>query len=375
MKKKHILVLFSDTGGGHRSAAEAVIEALELEYPHKFTTEMVDFFKDYAPVPFNKAPELYPQLVKAPKLWQAGFYATDGRPQARVITYTLWPYARRAAKRMLENHPSDVVVTTHPFANSFALKALGKERKRKFITVVTDPVTTHALWFDKRADRILVPTAASRERAIDYHMPPEKVHVVGQPVADRYCKPPGDKHALREKLGWPQRRFIAVLVGGGEGMGPIEQTARAIDESGLNAALVIVTGRNEALKKKLEAREWNIPVHVHGFTRDLPDFFRAADALITKAGPGTIAESLNAGLPIILNARLPGQEDGNVTFVQRERVGVWAPTPQRVVNTLKRWLENREERERYIANCKRAARPDAARRIAHFIAEQAGIKG
>ncbi len=374
MKKKHILFLFSDTGGGHRSASEAIIEALGLEFPNTFTTEMVDFFKDYAPAPFNKAPEMYPQLVKAPQLWQAGFYATDGRARARVITYTLWPYASRAAKRMLESHPSDIVVTTHPFANSFALKALGRNRIRPFITVVTDPVTTHALWFDKRADLILVPTAASRERAIDYHMPPEKVHVVGQPVADRYCAPPGDKHALREKLGWPQRRTMVVIVGGGEGMGPIEQTARAIDGSGLNVALAIVTGRNEALKQKLEAHHWNIPVYIYGFTRDLPDFFRAADVLITKAGPGTIAEALNAGLPIILNARLPGQEDGNVTYVQREQVGVWAPTPQRVVNALTRWVQNPADRERYASNCRRTACPEAARLIARFIAGQAGIK-
>ena len=374
MKKPHILFLFSDTGGGHRSAAEAVIEALDLEFSNQVTTEMVDFFKDYAPIPFNRMPDLYPQLVKAPQLWQAGFYATDGRPQARIMTTALWPYARRAAKRLLDAHPSDIVVTTHPFANSFALKALGKERTRRFITVVTDPVTTHAMWFDKRADLILVPTPTSRERAIDYHMPPEIVHVVGQPVADRYCAPPGDKQVLREKLGWPQKKVIAVMVGGGEGMGPIEHTARAIDESGLNVSLAIVAGRNERLKKKLEARHWTIPVDIYGFTSDLPDFMRAADVLITKAGPGTIAEALNADLPIILYSHVPGQEDGNITYVQREHVGVWAPTPQRVVQALARWVENPEERARYASNCKRVARPDAARTIAHFIAGQAGLK-
>ena len=374
MKKKHILLLFSDTGGGHRSAAEAVIEALELEFPHAFTTEMVDFFKDYAPMPFNRMPDLYPQLVKAPQLWKAGFYATDGRARARAITSAFRPYATRAVKKLLANHPSDVIVTTHLAANSIGLWALGKNRTRRFISVVTDPVTTHALWFDKRADLILVPTEYARERAIDYHMPPEIVHVVGQPVADQHCAPPGDKHALREKLDWPQRKMVVVIVGGGEGMGPIEQTARAINESGLNVALVIVAGRNEGLKRKLDERDWKIPVRIYGFTRDLPDFMRAADVLITKAGPGTIAEALNAGLPMILYSHVPGQEDGNVTYVQREHVGVWAPTPQRVVQTLARWVEDREERERYASNCKRVARPDAARTIAHFIAGQAGIK-
>jgi len=373
MKKPHVLILFSDTGGGHRSASEAIIEALGLEFGDTITTEMVDFFKEYAPIPFNKMPDLYPQLVKATHLWQAGFYATDGRPQARVITSAFWPYARRAAKKLLNNHPSDIIITTHAAANSVALKALGKNRSRRFITVVTDPVSTHALWFDKRADLILVPTDMAAERAIAYHMPPEKVHVVGQPVADRYCAPPGNKRALRKKLGWPQDKMITLLIGGGEGMGPIAHTADAIDTSGLDLGLVIIAGRNARLQAKLESHDWNIPTRIYGFTRDLPDFMRAADVLVTKAGPGTIAESMNAGLPIILNARVPGQEDGNVTYVQKERVGVWAPRTDRVVRTLKKWLENPEERERFSENCLNSARPQSARLIARFIGSQAGL--
>lgn len=373
MKKPHVLFLFSDTGGGHRSAAEAVIEALGLEFPDAFTTEMVDFFKEYAPIPFNKMPELYPQMVKAPRLWQAGFYATDGRSRARVITGAFWPYARRAARKLLAAHPSDIIVTTHLAANSAGLKALGTHRDCRFITVVTDPVTTHALWFDKRADLILVPTEIARERAIFCHMPPEKVYVVGQPVAERYCAPIGDKRALRKKLGWLQDKMLVLLIGGGEGMGPIAHTADAINASGLDLGLVIVAGRNERLKAKLESRDWKIPARVYGFTRDLPDFMRAADVLVTKAGPGTIAESLIAGLPIILNARVPGQEDGNVTYVEKEQVGVWAPRTDRVVCALKNWLENPEERERFAKNCLRAARPQSARLIARFIGSQVGI--
>ncbi len=373
MNKTHVLFLFSDTGGGHRSASEAVIEALDLEFGNAITTEMVDFFKEYAPIPFNKLPDLYPKMVRAPHLWQAGFYATDGRSQARALTTAFWPYTSQAAKKLLNNHPSDIIVTTHPAAISVALKALGKHRTRRFITVVTDPVTTHALWFDKRADLTLVPTDMARERAIGYHMSPEKVLVVGQPVAERYCAPPGDKRALRKKLGWPQDKMITLLIGGGEGMGPIAHTADAINASGLDLGLIIIAGRNASLQAKLESRDWKIPTRIYGFTRDLPDFMRAADVLVTKAGPGTIAESMNAGLPIILNARLPGQEDGNVTYVQKERVGVWAPRTDRVVRTLEKWLEHPEERERFARNCLSAARPLSARLIARFIGSQAGL--
>lgn len=367
-KKPHILFLFSDTGGGHRSAAEAIIEALQLELGDAVTTEMLDFFKSHAPLPLNKMPDWYPDMVKAPYLWGLSFKMSDGRRRARAITTSMWPYVGRAVRRIVKEHPADLVVTVHPLATTVFLKALGRNRP-PFITVVTDMVSTHALWYDQRSDLILVPTEKARQRAIEYTMSPEKVRVVGQPVTLRYCAPAGDKAALRQKLGWEQDKTLVLLVGGGEGMGPLGKTARTIAVSGLDVALAIVCGRNQRLKKHLEALDWSVPVHIYGFTHDLPDFMRAADVLVTKAGPGTIAESLNAGLPMILYARLPGQEDGNVSFVVEEEVGVWAPQPTRVVHTLSEWVQKPEIRLKYVENCKRAARPDATRQIAHAIGE------
>jgi 1,2-diacylglycerol 3-beta-galactosyltransferase len=371
-RKPHIVFYFSDTGGGHRSAAEAIIEAIQLEYQDQVTTEMVDFFKSYAPRPFNRAAEMYPYMVKSPHLWGASFHATDGRARARAITTTMWPIARQAARSLVQKHPADLIVTVHPFANSFALRALGKNRP-PFINVVTDMVTTHALWYDNRADLILVPTETARLRAIKYNMSPDKVRVVGLPVADRYCQPVGSKTELRERLGWPLDKPIVLLVGGGEGMGPLAKTAEAIDASGLDVGLIIVCGRNQRLKADLELCPWENPTRIYGFTREMPDFMRAADFIVTKAGPGTIAEALNADLPIILYAKLPGQEDGNVTFVQEEGAGVWAPNPQDVVRTLTRWISRPAERQTVIENCRRAGKPEAARTIAHIIGEKLGL--
>lgn len=371
-RKPLIVFYFSDTGGGHRSAAEAVIEALQLEYRGAVTTEMVDFFKDYAPPPFNRAGEIYPYLVKASQLWSASFYATDGRARARVLTASMWPLVRRSARALVRSHPADMIVTLHPFANTFALRALGNNRP-PFINVVTDMVTTHAIWFDRRADLILVPTETARANAIQNNMPPEKVRVVGLPVAHKYCKPLGRKSAVRKKLGWILDKPIVLLVGGGDGMGPLAKTAREIDASGLDVELVIVCGRNRRLKESLEAETWENPVRIYGFTREMPEFMRAADFIVTKAGPGTIAEALNAQLPIILYSKLPGQEDGNVTFVEEEGAGVWAPTPQEVVRALTRWIMRPAEKQKVIENCRRAGKPEAARIIARTIGAVLGL--
>ncbi len=365
--KPHILFLFSDTGGGHRAAAEAISEALALAYGEAVTTEMVDFFKAYAPGPLRHVPDWYPAMVKMPRLWGLGFYLSNGRRRVRAILTLLWPFVARAARRLVRDHPADLIVSVHPFATTLILNALGPQRP-PFITVVTDMVTAHAFWFDPRADVTIVATETARGYALANGLDPERVVVVGQPVAARYCVPPGDKRSLRARLGWPQDAFVAVLVGGGEGMGPMAPVAYAIDESGLDLTLVVVAGRNERLQAELQAHAWRIPTFIYGFTREMPDLMRAADVLVTKAGPGTIAEALNARVPLILYARLPGQEDGNVRFVVEEGVGVWAPRPREVVQTLARWMADASERQRYVANCERVARPDAARIMARIIA-------
>jgi len=370
-EKPHVVIYFTDAGGGHRAAAEAIVEALHLEYGDALITEMVDFFRDRGPRPFRRAPELYPTLVKT-GLWQTSFRATDGRSRARVITASLWPALRQFARELVREHPADLIVSVHAFANTVLLKALGADRP-PFYTVVTDFATIHALWFDKRADRIFLPAEAARERGVKYHMDPEKLEVVGFPVLDRYCRPPGRRRALRRQLGWPLDKPIALVVGGGEGMGPVARIARSIDESGLDLAQVIVAGRNSRLKATLEAYKWENPTFIYGFTREMPDFLYAVDVLVTKAGGATIAEALNAGVPVILYARLAGQEDGNVTFVVQAGAGIYAPTNQLVVRALTRWISRPGEREQIAENARRAARPDAARTIARAIGQELGL--
>lgn len=370
--KPHILFLFSDTGGGHRAAAESIIEALQLEFGDALSTEMVDFLTDYAPPPSNRLPEFYPDLVRIPELWGVGFLISDGRRQARIMTSTMYPLVKRAARRLVREHPNDLLVSVHALGTSFFLRALGSKRP-PFITVVTDMVSTHALWYDKRADLTLVPTEMARQRALEFNMAPDKVVVVGQPVSERCSTPAGDPRSLRQKFGWPLDKATILLVGGGEGMGPLSETAIAIDESGLDVNLVIITGRNVKLKAELEARNWDNPVHIYGFTKDMPDLMRASDVLVTKAGPGTIAEALIAELPIILYSKLPGQEDGNVRFVESVGAGVWASEPLQVVRTLTRWICRPLERMKVVENCRQAARPDASRRIARILGAQLGL--
>ena len=156
-------------------------------------------------------------------------------------------------------------------------------------------------------------------------------------------------------------------------MGPLVETAHAITRSGLPIVLAIIAGRNRKLQARLRAEQWPVPTFIYGFVNEMPAFMRAADVLVTKAGPGTISEALNAGLPMILYSRLPGQEDGNISYVVSKGAGVWAPHPDQIISALSRWVKDPDKRLRAVQACLRLARPQAAREIAHILAGRVGI--
>ena len=87
--------------------------------------------------------------------------------------------------------------------------------------------------------------------------------------------------------------------------------------------MVVVCGRNEPLREKLEEMSITLPtpMTVIGFTDRIPELFRAADLLVTKAGPGALAEANAAKLPVVVYDYVPGQERGNVDFVRANGLG------------------------------------------------------
>lgn len=374
VRRKRVLFLFSDTGGGHRSATEAIIEAMEAEFPGKFEPHMVDFFREYYPRPLRFAPELYPPISRVPQAWRFTFKAFDSKGRARAVTQLSYPYIRRGAHRLLRENPADLIVSVHPLVNAHVMRAM-RHHPRPYLTVVTDLVSTHALWFDRRADLVVVATPEARDKAIRYGIPKGNLRQLGLPVAARFTDPAGDTAAWRDKMGWRQDLPVILLVGGGDGMGPLKRVAKAINEAKLKATLVVICGRNSELQHELSQLDWQLPVHLYGFTTEMPQFMAAADVLVTKAGPGTISEAFIAGLPLVLYAKLPGQEDGNVSYVEKLKAGVWAPRPREVVEVLRKWVDDPEARELAAAASRAASNPQAARQIARLIADQMGESG
>lgn len=369
---RRILILMSDTGGGHRAAADAIIEALAFAFPGRYAATLFDAFKQAALPPFDRLPSWYlPFTTYAEPLWHLLFRLTNNRLTKQLSQPLLKFFIGRNLRRFLREQSPDLVVTTHPIFNEFgrrALRAVGSHAP--FVTVVTDLFDAHVLWFDSQVDLCTVPTEGARQFGIRFGMPKEKLCVVGEPVSLTFLDNGTTKTDARAKLGLALDQKTILLVGGGEGMGKLYEIARAMDQARLPVQLVVIAGRNAALHKKLQSTHWQISVNAQGFVKNMPEWMRAADVIITKAGPGTISEAIVCGLPILLSGFLPGQETGNVTFVEQNGLGVLRKNPDDIVTTLSQWLApGNTTIEKFAARARELARPNAAIEIAKALDE------
>jgi 1,2-diacylglycerol 3-beta-galactosyltransferase len=338
--KKRVVFLMSDTGGGHRAAAEAIRDAMMARYDGQVECSLIDVFREYSPFPYKYMPEMYPWIINHSKSsWGVGYKLSNTRRSAKTLARGMYITMESSIKQMLRDHPADVVVCVHSLLTRVSLQAmLALERRPPYVVVVTDLVSTHMFWYDRRAETTLVPTQAAYDRGLMAGLRPDQMKVTGLPVHPRFAQGLKDKAVARRELGWNPDLPAVLIVGGGEGMGPIMKTARAINERGLRCQLAIVAGRNAALKAELEACHWSQPTHIFGFVSDMPRVMGASDILVTKAGPATISEACIAGLPCIIYDAIPGQETGNVEYVVSADVGLFTPSPRETAQAVEGWL-------------------------------------
>jgi 1,2-diacylglycerol 3-beta-galactosyltransferase len=368
---RRLVFLYSDTGGGHRSSASAVAQALQELYDNQIEVEMVDVFRAYAPWPLNRASDIYPYLVRLNGwLWAAGYHLLDGPRRIELFTEIFWPWVGPCLHQLVRDYPDDVFVSFHPAFNHGALRAMDETQiKPPLITLVTDLATAHAFWIAPDVKCCLIPTSKVRQRALACGISEDRIVETGLPVSPRVVQTAQeDQAAVRRRLGLLIDLPVVLVVSGAEGMGPVHRLCRAVANSGLEAQLVIIAGRNEQLRAKLSAESWPLPVRVEGFVRNMPEWMRAADLLVTKAGPSTISEALVMGLPMVLSGALPGQERPNVDYIVQGGAGLWAPTPRRVAEAVKDLMRPGNPKLAEMAARARAlARPDAAQRISEIL--------
>jgi 1,2-diacylglycerol 3-beta-galactosyltransferase len=380
-----LLFMIADTGGGHRRAAQAVGEALDQVYPGRFAPVLCDPLSGPGSARLLRwITGLYgPAIRLAPWLWGAAWHACNSRPAMGLLRRTLLGLADRPAADAVAAHCPAAIVSFHPLTGMSAVSARDQGAPgTPVVTVVTDLASMHAAWRHADADLIIAPPGGvSRDGGPDgaagsHWMP------AGLPVTrDFWGGPllPGERAILRRSLGLSEKRLLILLTGGAEGSGGLARQAAAILRRLADVDIVAVCGRNLRAKHRLDALAAGSGgrLTVIGFAHNMADWLRCCDLVVTKAGPGTIAEATCCAAPLLLTSHLPGQEKGNTEFVTAAGAGRRVPGVRRLVAEISRLRDDRAAVDAMRTAAGRLGQPGGAAEIAELIADlvRAGLAG
>ena len=363
-KKKKILILTGDAGMGHRSAAEAVQNALCQRFEHFCQVEIINPL-DHPKVPgfIRESESDYDKIVKyLPDLYQFGFDVSDANLPATLMETSYVLVLFEAMREILAKSSPDLVITTYPLYQA-PVKAVFQLKKMDIplITIVTDLATVHHVWFNRNATLTIVPTKSVHEKALESGMQPEQLMTLGIPVNPRISALQNEeKSAYAEALGL-DRALKTILVVGSPRIGKLEEKISAIDQSLMPFQMITVSGGDDKLFESLRSKSWNHSTKVFDFVEDMPALMRASDMIVCKAGGLIVTESLASGLPLLLIHALPGQELGNADYVVQNDAGAFCKTNEEILKTLGNWLGGSQERLEEIAeNAKNLGNKEAA---------------
>jgi UDP-N-acetylglucosamine:LPS N-acetylglucosamine transferase len=370
-----ILIISSDTGGGHRSAAAAIVAGIEsFVKGESYAIRVVRAVEESHHLA-AKLVAIYNWLLRNKQHWMKYYYwlINRFRPEtreffhSRCIGYVRGLFERWCPHIVVSVHP----LTQHIFAR--VLKELGLAERIPLVTVVTDPY--YGFWKGWACDDVrlyLCATEEARRQLIDYGIPAERIKVSGMPVHPKFSFP-GDHAAqvARKELGLDPEKFTVFLNAGWEGGGNIPQIFRELVRGELDVQAIFLAGKNEALKNEAQniAAEAKFPIKVIGYSDEVEQLMRAANVMISKLGGLTTFEALSCRVPIIADATtapMP-QEASTVNLIVKNGAAVALQRASDIVPVVRRMIEDSKHYAALRAATITVAIPNATRRIVEEI--------
>jgi 1,2-diacylglycerol 3-beta-galactosyltransferase len=344
---KRIHVVFHDGGGGHRNAAVA-LQTISVQQGRPWQVELVQFqdLTDRLDV-LRKLTGI--RIQQQYNLMLQNGWTLGSKYLLRVLQLTIRLFHRpmvRLLEEFWREHPADLLVSVIPHFNREICESWNAVYPgRPFVTLITDLADfPPRFWIEPLKEQyVIAGTERAVEQARSFGHDEEHIFRASGMILrpDFYVEEKVDPVALRKEMGLRNDLPTAIVLFGGHGSKVMLDITERLDAAGLPLQLILICGRNEELGEKLRARKWKMPVHIVGFTKEVHKLMRAADFLIGKPGPGSIAEAMVRKLPVLIecNAWTLPQERFNAEWVTEKRVGIVLHSFREVAEGVRQILE------------------------------------
>jgi UDP-N-acetylglucosamine:LPS N-acetylglucosamine transferase len=371
-----ILIISSDTGGGHRSAAAAIVAGVQKFFDGESYAVRVVRAVEESHHLAEKLVRLYNWILRNRQHWMKYYYWIINRIRPDTRDF----FHKRCVgyvTELFERWCPHVVVSVHPLTQHIfgrVLKELGLAGRIPLVSVVTDPC--YGFWKGWACDAVtlyLVASEEARRQLIDYGVAPERIKISGMPVHPKFAYPGEEAaQAARRALGLDPEKFTVFVNAGWVGGGNIPQIFRELVRGELEVQAIFLAGKNEDLRAAAEtiALDAPFPIKVIGYSDEIEKLMSAANVMISKLGGLTTFEALACRVPIIadmITEPMP-QEAGTANLIAQRGAGVMLKRPSDIVPVVRRMVEDELHYSRLRAATVGLAIPNATRHIVEEIA-------
>ncbi|MFN3411190.1 MAG: glycosyltransferase [Exilispira sp.] len=329
---KKIIFASHDAGGGHRAPAEAIQKALNELYPGKYDTVVYDFIeavgcKNLA----ENSKKAWDKMLAMPLLNKIGIVFLEIFPFIIKAYYNIYlrPFFPLLEK-FLEQNKVDCIFSTH-FFNSYALTKLKRKNKINFpvFQFIAEIYDVSVLWYFGNDFPYVVCSEKAKKLLLKRKVKEDVIHVFPYPIKPHFTEITRSKNEIKRSIGINNLLPTLLISFGAQGVGNIEKFINILIKNKLNMNIVVVTGKNKKLYKKL-IREYRTcrngfpNIYILGFATNMNEIIYASDFCFIKPGPATTMECLSLGKPVIFYLSATFSELTNVNFVVKKKVGFYA---------------------------------------------------
>ncbi len=308
-----ILILTTQTGGGHLNLAQSLKGILETAYDVRIMNpQSPSVERSYTLAMRHGAYFL---------TWQ--HVCTDHPLSALLFQRMLSGLVRERIRQLLEQVRPHLLITTHALLAYAAARANEQLSKRiPLVFQLTDLGRLHMTWFSERhADAYLAPTPEIFAQTIAQGIAPARVHLTGRPVRPQFLTvdlTPGARSKTLQELGLDQERLTIFLQGGANGATSVECTLQQLLRAAVPVQIMLALGNNPVLAQRCAGLK---DVVLLPFTPSIAPYLAAADVIAGKAGASFISEAFMVEKPFLATDFVRGQETPNLSFIERHGLG------------------------------------------------------
>lgn len=355
---KKVLILTAGYGEGHNSAARGVRDGLARVAPDA-TVDLRDLFAETFGSFHHLVRRSYLALINRwPRAWGYVYRWLDRKPDFRK-DFAGFKRTKKRLSELLESFRPDVVVSVFPAYPYLLEHVSGPDRTYKSIVVVTDSITVNAIWYRCRADYWLLPNEQSVGVVRAGGVASDDIRVFGFPVNPAFA----DFAKDRQSPGTSKSRVLYMINAGTKNAPEIVKRLLHLD-----IQLTVTVGRDEKLRRAIEAVSRGREIEIVGWTEHMPRMLCSSHLLIGKAGGATVQETIAAKCPMIINHVVSGQEEGNARLIVETKSGAVALSPNEVVMRVKQaFANNASQWHEWYSNISALSRPRASIDIAEFL--------